>query len=379
MTAVVAFGPTQSGKSTFVTCVADEGAAVAVGDGDGESVTVEAKLYQSEKLQKPLLDTPGINDSLLRFTNAEAGRRVALGVAAAGVRDLQFIVFDSLANDSMQLRNTLVEFTQAFGRDVLPSVLVLASKADRLPKAQKEKRLQKMEEVAKQQGVRQVLEWQNVDIAPEAMELQLAKLRKALERVPPASTKDLQDLHSRVEARARQLFEKAPLQTKEVQVEEQYVEPYDFQEAYEEPYVVTELRDETYTDLVPYTDTVQKDVPNVEVERWPLIAKILTLGIVQDEFHVRTKKVNVDVTKYREVTRTRQVPWQKTEHRTAYRTVTRHRAKTRRVSKSVEYQVPMEQFRERALVEITAEMRAALTACTGIHGAARQGVPEARL
>ncbi|CAE7250768.1 unnamed protein product [Symbiodinium natans] len=139
--AVVIFGPTQAGKSTVVDFLTEGDTCIPIGDGDGHSVTAEAQLYDGTKLGCPMPDTPGINDTLMRFTNAEAGARVALGVAHARPKSLKFIITDSLANDSMQLNNTLETFTLAFGREVLPSVVVLATKADLRKAAARERRV----------------------------------------------------------------------------------------------------------------------------------------------------------------------------------------------------------------------------------------------
>lgn len=369
--AVVLFAPTQAGKSTLTAFLAEEGAAVPTGDGDGESVTVDTALYWSPKLGHWLLDVPGINDSMLRFTNQEAGKRVALGVARAGVRRLKFLVLDSLGNDSLQLRNTLVEFVTAFGRPLLPSVVVMASKADRCPQESRAKRVSNMQEIGRKQGINQVIVWQNSSISYEDKLGQLGELIRALEQTPDGQMHELEDLQTRVQTLAQQLYESAPMQQKQVPVEQEYQEPYQEQEPYEEPYTKWAPKQESYTITVPYQDTVKHQVQYQTLKRGHAFGKFVTLGLgFQDELEDHTKTVSAAVTKYREETRTRTIQVPETAHRTAHRTVTKYRTKTRTVQQTVDYKVPLEQFMDRAMSEIIAEMRATLssTADCGFSG-----------
>ncbi|CAK0867143.1 unnamed protein product, partial [Prorocentrum cordatum] len=105
----------------------------ATGDGAGESVTQFPAVIDTEL--GLMLDAPGIDDTMLRFSDDEAGRRVALALAASGVTHVKFLVFESLANDAMQLRSTLEKLFRAFGAAVAPATLVLATKADMLTRA----------------------------------------------------------------------------------------------------------------------------------------------------------------------------------------------------------------------------------------------------
>lgn len=360
--AIVLFAPTQAGKSTLVAFLAEEGVPVPTGDGDGESVTVDTTLYWSPKLGHWLLDVPGINDSMLRFTNQEAGKRVALGVARAGVRRVKFLVLDSLGNDSLQLRNTLVEFVTAFGRPMLPSVVVVPSKADRCPQESMAKRVSTMQEIGRKLGINQVVVWQNSSISYDGKQGQLGELKRALEQTPDGQIHELEDLQTRVQTRAQKLYESAPMQQKQVPVKQEYQEEYQEKEPFEEAYIKWTPGQESYTITVPYQDTVHQQVEYQTLERGPTFGKIISLGMgFQDRLENHTKTVSVPVTKYKEEIRSRAIKVPETAYRTAHRDVTKYTTKTRMVEQTVDYKVPLEQFMDRAMSEIIAEMRATLS------------------
>merc|ERR1719195_2558407 len=124
-----------------------------MGDGAGESVTERAAVIDT-KLGL-MLDTPGIDDTRLRFTDDEAGRRVAVAVATSAVDQVKFLLFESLANDAMQLRGTLEKLNRAFGAIAAQNTLVIATKADLLLDPQRRaRRLELIQRVIQQNGLR---------------------------------------------------------------------------------------------------------------------------------------------------------------------------------------------------------------------------------
>lgn len=233
----VLYGPTQASKSTTFRRLCGEknlaGESVSVGDGTGESVTEATMLRRSEI--GLLMDTPGINDSKMRFTNAEAGRKVAVEVYDQNVKRVKVIVVESLANDAIGLAKTFSELDKAFGKSILKSVVVLATKADKCKGADRDKRLGAIKDIVQKHSGTDVVVWQNEGYSkPYGYQAQLQELKAALERVPGCATRDIEDIEKRVERRAMELAIKAPPLT-EIRYEEEQVErtipvPYDVDE-----------------------------------------------------------------------------------------------------------------------------------------------------
>lgn len=326
------------------------------GDGGGESVTDHATVFDTDL--GLMLDTPGIDDTKLRFTDDEAGRRVALGVVASGVTNVKFVVFESLANDAMQLRGTLEKLSRAFGACALRGCVVLATKADMEQDPQRrERRLALIRAVMQQQQLREVVLWQNEAIDAAGAAAQLANLRQSLDRIQGVATADLEDLKARQRVRAQQKCDAYPTQTKttNVDVDEQYTVPRPVQEIYQEPYVEQEEFMEDYD--APETYDVPEQRSYTYEKRRGGIAGLL------GETKTCTGHTTVMVQKVRFVSKKRKATRPVTKYRTAYRTVTHYDTKTRKksVPKTVEYRLPIDRFMDEALAEIVEEVRQSLT------------------
>ncbi|CAJ1358278.1 unnamed protein product [Effrenium voratum] len=200
----------------------------AVGDGRGDSVTEWPELFFCRL--GLVLDCPGYDDNQLRFTAREAAQRVAMGVAGAGVTQLKFLVFDSVANDLMRLRPTLAELQASFGSCIMDSVVVVASKMNEKPGETGEKKLRGMKQVMAEQGLSELVPW----YGPALNESSLSQLQAALGRVPSVSIAELDGLWARQQRRAAELhgaqvphvehvsFEVEQNRTEERQVHEPY-------------------------------------------------------------------------------------------------------------------------------------------------------------
>jgi len=235
-------GPSQAGKSTFMAKVVTpgQGEGPAVGDGSGESVTRDTALRDTAVGR--MLDGPGDGDSFLRFTDQEAGRRYAVGVAAAHATRVKFLVFESMGGDRMELRATLASLVTTFGAGALDGVVVVVSKADLRPGAAGQGKVTAVRRIMEERGLRELVVWQSQGLGEEEEEAQLSALRLAVQRVGGASPSDLEDLWQRQRRRAQELFESQAPQTRRVDVEEEYVHRYEEQEPYtrQEPYEATQ-------------------------------------------------------------------------------------------------------------------------------------------
>lgn len=251
--AVVVHGPSQSGKSTFLgqVMLPGQGAAPEVGDGSGESVTQDIQLLKTQV--GLLVDRPGDNDTMMRFSNQEAGKRCAVAVAEAGVMQLKFLVFDSMGADTMQLRATFASLVTTFGDAVLQGVVVVASKKDLSQGNASDKRLQAVWKVMESHGITELVTWQSQGLDDEGSGQQLVALQQSLSRVQGVSTDALEDLWQRQQRRARELCDAQPTRTREVEVQEQYLVPYSAEESWteQEAYQTTE----SYSTQETYTDT----------------------------------------------------------------------------------------------------------------------------
>jgi len=325
-----------------------------VGNGNGASVTSQALTINTELGLS--MDTPGIDDTALRFTDDEAGRRVAIGVAASGAEKLKFLVFESLANDAMHLRSTLESLIRAFGAVVLGATVVLATKKDRLDPVSGAERLELIDNIVQEQNLRGVVCWQNSGLDDAGQALQLATLQACLNSFEGVRTGDMEDLHQRQKLRAQQKCDAYPTQrrTVDVEVEEQYTEPRAVQEEYSEPYV----------EQVPHVESYDAPETYEEPEQhaYQYVKKHKGIGGKCGLTKTCTGYHTVMVQKVRMIPKTRTVMRDVTKYRAAYRTVTHYDTKSRKVTKQkeVEYRLTVDRFMDEALAEIVEEVRESL-------------------
>ena len=165
----------------------------AVGDGSGESVTEWPELFDS--ILGPLLDTPGCFDTKLRFTSQEAAQRVAVAVAEANTRCLKFLVFDSMASDTMRLRDTLLTLFTVFGVQIRSSIVVIASRPNVKSPLEDAKRLELVRKTLEEQELNELVVWNIsrethdssvplVEAASGSEHFLLDKLKNSLQRLP---------------------------------------------------------------------------------------------------------------------------------------------------------------------------------------------------
>ena len=113
----ILFGPSQVGKSTLVNALLDCDYA-KVGDGSGQSVT-ETPYYVEDTAIGSVLDGPGYNDSLGRFSSEEASRRYRAALVSHPFHSVQVLLLESAASPTAQLSTSLQKLQGTFGRAVL--------------------------------------------------------------------------------------------------------------------------------------------------------------------------------------------------------------------------------------------------------------------
>jgi GTP-binding protein EngB required for normal cell division len=101
-TAIVVFGGSQMGKSTFINMICGDHMA-AIGDGSGESTTRNVAVYDSRL--GPLVDCPGYDDSDLQIHIEDLASHVAIALTEIGATSVKFLIFDSLVMVQSNYRN----------------------------------------------------------------------------------------------------------------------------------------------------------------------------------------------------------------------------------------------------------------------------------
>ena len=158
-----------------------------------ESVTEWPELFDS--ILGPLLDTPGCFDTKLRFTSQEAAQRVAVAVAEANTRCLKFLVFDSMASDTMRLRDTLLTLFTVFDVQIRSSIVVIASRPNVKSPLEDAKRLELVRKTLEEQELNELVVWNIsretrdfsvplVEAASGSEHFLLDKLKNSLQRLP---------------------------------------------------------------------------------------------------------------------------------------------------------------------------------------------------
>ena len=82
---------------------------------------------------------------------------MATALAEADVRRVKFLVFDSMANDAMHLRETLSALFTSFGTNVRHGTVIIASKANLRPRGGKRNQL--LRDVMQEQGLEELVFW----------------------------------------------------------------------------------------------------------------------------------------------------------------------------------------------------------------------------
>lgn len=299
--AIIVFGGSQMGKSTFVNMACGQKVA-ATGDGYGESTTKQVRAYKSRL--GLLVDCPGYDDSDLEINIEDLAQHVAIVLIEIGATSVKFLVFESLTDGAIQLQKSILEMINAFGVMCKSSVVVVASKCDLVSAKVVEHRVTNIRKYMRIAEVGDLLvQWKSENINEADYEKQFNHIEDTLASVRPISLKEIDILSDRIERKAAELFDSQP-RTKEVSFEESYAVDYQTMECHTEPYI--DIKIETLL------DTRMRHCPTGTI-----ITGVLTLGIVtlgQYLSHSEFPEV-----KFREIKK--EVTRSKTEYRTVNKEV----------------------------------------------------------
>ena len=268
-----------------------QGEQPMLGSGDGRSSTTKATIFAIGSELGLLADMGGWNDSDRRFTGEEMAEKVSTQLALHDVQHVRFLVFDSMSGDTSQLRNSIVELVKGFGEATKNSIIVIASKMDRADPDEIEGRLKYMTETMQELGIdSRLLAWQNKALSDDQLECQVSDLWNHVESTPACTTASMQGIRTRIEVRARKLYNDQPktMRSVEVKVNETFLKK------------VKEPRTEKYWDKT-FVITSRLDHEMEEAPVPAVVGYALTLGIGALASHLSTYKKEVLVEKTRTI------------------------------------------------------------------------------
>ena len=213
-TVIATWGPTQMGKSTFLSRFG--GVSAATGTGNGRSVTASPELFETDILwpgeslsqRVSLIDMPGMNDTELRFTNQEVREMIRIFLGDMSIPKVDaLLVMQSVADSSNQLRNSLKSIVKTFGEDAQSAIIVILTKIDVFPR-----RAPKMQAaIVKfcEENKLKYVEWTS-HCSDSELSAQMTKFRTALQQTSPYSLSSNEAMKLAIESRAVQLRENDP-------------------------------------------------------------------------------------------------------------------------------------------------------------------------
>lgn len=212
--ALVAFGPSQAGKSSFVKCLREyydvtEGEEPVLGTGNGCSSTCQATIFSVGNDFGFLADMGGWDDSQLRFTGKEMAERASRQLVFQDIHQVRFLVFDSMSSDTSQLRKSVAELVEGFGVAVKESIIVIASKMDRAEPDQIDARHAFMVQTMTDLKIgNRLVRWQSKHFSKSILTEHVDDLLRHVQNTPTVAPDTMQHIRSRIETRAHHLFER---------------------------------------------------------------------------------------------------------------------------------------------------------------------------
>ena len=295
------FGPSQYGKSTFINTILEcspikEQQRAGVGSGNGESITISVKSYNIGIIPamfphlRPgydtfqLIDVPGILDSGLRITKEEIFAEIKRILLQTGIQQIDaLLVFESMKDDARKINISMEALMKYFGDGVKQSVIVLATKWDRVEEEESERITDYLENLINQLGLKYI-KWQNniktrgrLLLTEEEVMNQIALLGAYIQRCRPYCVKEMDSLLLRRERLAEELRKNDPNRyvTEETEIEIDVPESY------------TETMNIPYTEFVPYTEAEINERAKRMQDADPGEPKITkTMIIVKSKSHV---------------------------------------------------------------------------------------------
>ena len=245
---LMVFAPSQHGKSTFVNNCLDQAGAncerAKVGDGSGESVTINVTAYTMKAFielfpdARPgydiikIIDVPGLFDSGLRITKEEIFSEIKKTLLESGVNTIDaFILFESVKDDSRKFLITLTTALELFGEPLRPSSILLTTKWDKLNEREKQKVEPVIEGFVTASNI-QTQKWfinyEDFKFGNDQVSAQFSELGSRLKKLRKYEVAEMDELLRKRDLLAEKLREQDPdrLVTEEFEQEVQEAEEY---------------------------------------------------------------------------------------------------------------------------------------------------------
>lgn len=298
-TAILLFGRSQHGKSSLCNSIAKKQIA-AVGKGDGESCTWNVQTIPSSPFGV-LQEYPGYDDTRIRMDDPDFFEQSEADLVELGVKNVKFLLCESLADSTIQLREGVNKLIELHGDEVKASIVVVGTKLDRADEDELPMRLENVQSVMSKMGMgnNHFVQWKSKKYSFEDMEKQRSELRNAVDQVEAISTKNLVSLENRIRNRAKELCEN--------QVPEKISRCENYMESEVIPYTETEEFIVYDTKEVQCGNMLDKDFENNAFLAGTAVA--LTMGIYagarvsQPRFKTERveRKEKREVTKYKKI------------------------------------------------------------------------------
>ena len=228
---LLVFGPSQSGKSTFINNLlkfANSKLETAkVGKNIGKSTTIKVGFYNvgnihalfKDDIQNydnfTLIDVPGLFDSDMRISKEEIFDAIKHQLFDYGVNSLDAILmFESVKDDSRKVYQTMGVLQEYFGKEVHSSTIVLSTKWDKIDDEDKEGIETYLDSMVKTIQVKS-MKWQNnygekLIITNREMHSQLDMLGQLIKESSPYKVEGLNNLLMERDELAKQIRENDP-------------------------------------------------------------------------------------------------------------------------------------------------------------------------
>ena len=154
---LLVFGPSQSGKSSFIKSLIEAGGSAnitsmpEVGIGNGESTTRNITLYNVGSIPAlfphdiqgfdtiSVIDVPGTFDSGLKLTEGEILQLIQMNIIVKSISQIDCIlVFESMNVDSRKVYYSVKTATELFGSNVNQSMILLTTKWDKVEESERD-------------------------------------------------------------------------------------------------------------------------------------------------------------------------------------------------------------------------------------------------
>ena len=353
---VIVYGRSQMGKSTTISkLICDqERKTPVISKKSGKSCTKDVEIYQT--IVGPMMDLPGYDDTDLELDAEDVAKLLSIKLTESRTEGVRFLVFESVADSTIQLRASVAELVKAYGKSVKGSIVVIATKMDLADEDDLPDRLKNIKDDMLELGIGEdLVTWQNKKISDDLFSDQVTLLRQIILKKKIVCTKQLEELTTRISKRAQELYDsQSPkIDTKMVVIDEIYNEKRE---------VIVEYL-EQYTKKVPVEESYKvEEKYDIIKGRWHPIAKLgvslISLGVTAafgvGEGHNKEKT--------RWITESRIVQKDIIKTRKAFRKFSLPETKVRQVNKQEEVKnfLPLETFIPVARLEIINQIRASL-------------------